>query len=77
VSVACEVVEGDGVCGIDDACEDVVSMVEGKFADELLVEQMVFDFAVHRIINSIVYWFQRMYSAARLDDYQYYRLPNK
>lgn len=43
-------VESDGICGVDDASEDVVSMVESEFADELFAEQMVFDFAVHRII---------------------------
>ena len=52
-------VEGDGVCCVDDAGEDVVGVVEGDFADELFAEQMVFDFAVHRIINSIVCWLHR------------------
>lgn len=49
-----EVIEGYGVCCVDDAGEYVVGVVECEFADELFAEQMVFYFAVHsKFINSV------------------------
>jgi hypothetical protein len=41
------VVEGNGVCGINDGCEDGVCVVIGNFADELPAKDMAFDFNVH------------------------------